>query len=666
MITNSPNQFDEAWIDKLPMHKFVNRINDIVSAIDEGIVGIYNHSWINIRDNLHACNMYISHKNILIRPLISPTKTYDVFNKAKQRIYMSATLGESGELERTIGVNNIDRISIANDWNKQGIGRKFFMFPDLSFEPDEIGKLVKELTKKVDRSLFMVPNNRSAMNYKEWFQANTDIDIFDNESISESKKKFTESKNSVAILANRFDGIDFENDECRLMFIVGMQKGMHLQEKFFTSRLAVSILFNERVRSRITQAIGRCTRGINDYSSVCIIGGELENELISKSKREMYNYELQAELVFGAEQSDGLTDYNQLVEMFDIFNEHKDDWDKVDLDIIDIRDNEVEKKENVNFENLKRCAKHEVKFQYHMWKKDYEKSLEEVNKILECLDNEELKGYRAFWNYIGASICNIDTMNGINRSELLNQYLRRAIACTAGITWLKDIKIYNEFDSKYIEDSKERYRNDLLIEGLENTINDISMSTRKRENKIKQVNQPLHSTNGKTFETGVEKLGDLLGFISMNIDEDSSPDPFWILKNELCIVSECKIFESSEKAISSENIREATTHEQWLVSNGYITGKEEVYTVLITNSKYINQDAQNISDNLYYLSKDDVINFATKVFDVVKIAQSEFTEIGSIHWRQRANELLEKNKLTPKYIIQKIVSQPISKLPLKR
>ena len=63
--------------------------------------------------------------------------SFKPFVDAKQRILMSATLGRSGELERITGIEKIFRLPIVNDWDKKGLGRKFFVFPDLSLGKDE-------------------------------------------------------------------------------------------------------------------------------------------------------------------------------------------------------------------------------------------------------------------------------------------------------------------------------------------------------------------------------------------------------------------------------------------------------------------------------------------------------------------------------------------------
>lgn len=75
---------------------------------------------------------------------------------------MSATLGRSGELERITGIEKICRLPIVNDWDKKGLGRKFFTFPDLSLGEDEQGNVIMALQNLCKKSVFLVPGSQSA------------------------------------------------------------------------------------------------------------------------------------------------------------------------------------------------------------------------------------------------------------------------------------------------------------------------------------------------------------------------------------------------------------------------------------------------------------------------------------------------------------------------
>jgi hypothetical protein len=100
------------------------------------------------------------------------------FAKAKQRIYMSATVGEGGELERIAGVEKITRL-VVEGWDKQGIGRRFFFFPQASLNEEAAINLSIEMIKKIDRALVLVPDDDAASQFRTKIAKQTDYKIFE-------------------------------------------------------------------------------------------------------------------------------------------------------------------------------------------------------------------------------------------------------------------------------------------------------------------------------------------------------------------------------------------------------------------------------------------------------------------------------------------------------
>jgi hypothetical protein len=98
----SKSAADRQWVEKLPTPVFQAVVPEVISLLDEHTkASALRHSWSLLRDSLHACHLYISRRAILIRPLIPPSGTHKPFAGAKQRVYMSATLGAGGDLERS-------------------------------------------------------------------------------------------------------------------------------------------------------------------------------------------------------------------------------------------------------------------------------------------------------------------------------------------------------------------------------------------------------------------------------------------------------------------------------------------------------------------------------------------------------------------------------------
>src|SRR5260221_9071040 len=122
--------------------------------------GAQKYPWRMIGEHLNACQLYVSSSEVLIRPLIPPTWAHAPFANATQRIFMSATLGAGGDLERLTGRSRILRLPIPEGWDRQGIGRRFFIFPDKSLKEPDVAALRRELMKEAGRSLVLTPSDK--------------------------------------------------------------------------------------------------------------------------------------------------------------------------------------------------------------------------------------------------------------------------------------------------------------------------------------------------------------------------------------------------------------------------------------------------------------------------------------------------------------------------
>ena len=212
------------------------------------------YAWSRIADSLTDCPIYVSWNTILIRPYIPPTETHTAFGKSSQRIFMSATLGRSGELERLTGCKKIKRIPIVSDWDTKGLGRRLFIFPDLSLKAETHKEILTKLYNKAKHSVLIVPSHHDAENIAELMKEEvTGIDIFNANDLVNSKENYCQSDNAIVIMANRFDGVDFPDAESRMLFIYNLPKVTHLQEKFFVGKMAASLLYAERIKLELSR-----------------------------------------------------------------------------------------------------------------------------------------------------------------------------------------------------------------------------------------------------------------------------------------------------------------------------------------------------------------------------------------------------------------------------
>ena len=393
---------DWAWTDKLPSPAFDSVRDEIATILEAHADDAGLHfQWDAVKDHLDACHLYVSTQDVLIRPLLPPTWTHEPFAGARQRIYMSATLGGGGDLERLAGRRAIKRIAIPDEWNRHGVGRRFFIFPGMSLTDAETLELRHDLMRAAGRSLVLVPSDKAAANIVADVESTLKFKTFDAEGIEASKKPFVAEQRAVAIVANRYDGIDFPDDECRLMFIEGLPRAVNTQERFLMSRMGANVIFNERIQTRVLQAIGRCTRSLKDYSAVVVTGSDLPDYLADGGRRKYLHPELQAELKFGLDQSIK-TALEDIVENFRIFLANGHEWEEVNRTIVSARD-AAKQEQFPALVELADVVGREVRYQELMWQSDFESAMEEAQRVLGGLKSPQVQGYRALWHYLAGS-----------------------------------------------------------------------------------------------------------------------------------------------------------------------------------------------------------------------------------------------------------------------
>jgi hypothetical protein len=593
----------------------------------------------------------------MIRPLIPPTWTHAPFNKAAQRVYMSATLGLGGDLECLTGRAKIKRLAIPEGWDRQGIGRRFFIFPSKSLSDDEALQLRRSLMRQAKRSLVLAPSNEAAEAVRKDVTANLQYPTFSADDLEGTKTPFTQSPQAVAIVANRYDGIDFPDDDCRLLFIEGLPRAANLQERFLMTRMGAQLLFSERVRTRVLQAVGRCTRGLNDYSAVVVTGEELPDYLTNPKRRSYFHPELQAELEFGIGQS---TDVKvaAIKDNFRIFLDHQSEWEAANRQILEYRDRVTQKPYPV-MDQLAEAVPFEIAYQRALWQGDFAVAFEHAREVLGVLDDKELRGYRALWHYLAGSAAASAARDGENGMEAHAQehfgYAKRA---AMGIPWLVELAR----GAGSVVSLKEQHDavTMLQIERLEaqlaslGVLHNRAFTTREREIR-EGLNHP------ESFETAQVKLGEHLGFISGKRESDASPDPWWMI-GSLCIVFEDHANAKPTGAIiDATKARQAASHPDWVKKNVPGAADAEVLAVLVSPAKLATEGALPVLGRFSYWALDDFRIWAENALLTVRELRRHFSEPGDLEWRARAATAFSAANLDGPGLVARLRQSPADK-----
>ncbi|MUG98707.1 DEAD/DEAH box helicase [Scytonema sp. UIC 10036] len=579
---------------------------------------------------------------------------------------MSATLGEGGELERVAGVEKIVSLSVPEGWNKQGIGRRLFLFPERCLDEEEALNLAINMMKATPRSLVLVPDERTAIEFKNKIPKETGYKIFDAVQIEQSKQPFISAEKAVAVVANRYDGIDLVGDECRLLIVKGLQRATNLQEKFLVTRMPASILFNERIFTRIVQAVGRCTRAANDYAAVIVLGEELNKFLLDKDKRPFLHPEIQAELEFGNDQSRDVK-AEDFLDNLRIFLEHKEEWNEAEEEIISRRDTLLQC-QLPGIDKLKNAVINEVRYQYALWNGDYERAVAECRSVLTSLSGNDVKGYRAFWYYLAGSAAWMAAKDGISSMEsVARDFFQRAANTAEGVRWLY------ELSRLYIENQQENradvFRLAAVIEGLETQLLALGTANDRKfdaeEKKILENLSKVREEDSKAFEDGHERLGRLLGYQAANSEVNAAPDPWWIAGDDFCIVFEDHSVNSQETPLGANKVRQAASHPNWIKANVQLRSDAVIITVMVTPCKTIENGAMPHTSDVCYWNQKEFQTWAENAVSVVRNLRRSFPGEANLEWRERAMQAYRDNGLDPASLTADLRQRKLAHLPTR-
>lgn len=656
---NWEDRFAVNWVDKVPS-PVVRRFHDQIHAVLQANIPSNDQrrfAWRAIEGHLSGCHIYLSSRSITIRPIIPPTWTHAPFNDAKQRVFMSATLGEGGDTERLTGRTKIVRLPSPDGFERDGVGRRFFMFPTLSLDDNEAAEVRLRSQALAKRSVVLTPSSLSGRNIEEEIKARLHgYEIFSSSDIETRKSDFAATDHAVAVLPGRFDGIDFPGDDCRLLCIDGFPGAMNPQERFIMSKMSARALYSARLQIRVLQAIGRCTRALNDRAAVLITGKGLVDSLTDQRKWKFLKPELQAELEIGVEQSTdaGADDF---VENLELFLADSDEWHDVEDAIQEIR-GEADQETPQYFADLSASVSEEVKYLKAVWNGDERKAAAAAAKVHSLLKHPELRGYRSLWHYLeGSAVDRLKAEDGDLVADEAKPMFLQAKNAAPGVSWLTDLAYRSNLAGK----AEETTKNDLdlanQVENIASNLEALGSTGQKFENAVAEIRRNLRSNDGSTFERGVEELGGLLGWESGNSDADAAPDPWWIGATQL-VVFEAYSEATADRVFGTNKVRQVITHPTWLDEKLPHTASLQKTAIALTDAAHCDTGGPvHLGETLLW-TKQDFLAWSDTAIETLRGLREDFTNIGDFVWTTNAMQSLEDAGLT----LQAVVSSlPLAK-----
>lgn len=644
--------------EKIPFGVFYKSIEKLREALDASLpspeISNLYFSWQSVRNGLQACHVYVSWDQILIRPYIAPTLTHRPFAEANQRIYMSATLGSGGELERITGIRRIERIPTPKTYLKHGVGRRLFLFPDLVDAPSGYDSWLVKTISRAERTLALCPTGDSLQTLARILgQSSPPLKILRASDIENSMKAFSSSKSAVLALANRYDGIDIPSKDCCLLMIYGLPTGTNLQEVFLEDKLGLDVLLRERVKTRIAQAAGRCTRSDTDYAAVIMIGRRLLNFCMKRENQQLFNTELRAEIQFSLEQE--TTDLTKLDAMLKSFFDKDEEWNLAEQDIVGLRD--LENPADSTITNiLANTVADEVDFSYCLWSGNYKEAVKHGNAVTDKLTDSRLSAYRALWFYFTGYAAYATSRDNHEFAKVAEKLMSRAVQTCRTVSWFA-----SALRSMLPSDKLRSVASELetiATEAIADVLQDMGSSGPGFVRKMDEVNRLLQEKDYSKFDRGMLELGRLLGFTSWKPDSLAAPDCVWQLGNDVAYLLEGKSEASPEGPISVDDCRQASGHLKWASAEQKLKDCRSTFSILVTPRTALDKIAIPHAKGVYLMTPADMARLFERAKAMLSTVRSIMTDELDEEFKERIVSDLVSTDLTPNSIKELLLSKP--------
>lgn len=630
-------------------------------ALPEGI----RFPWLMIREHLDACQMYYSWNEISVRPVLPPTWIHEPFSNAQQRIYMSATLGEGGDLERIFGVQRIERLPVPKGWEKQGSGRRLILFPDRSLPDGETEQLLIESIKRHGRALVICTSRTAADSLSVFFEDTLpQHQVFKAPDIEKSLEPFVTEDKAILLLAGRYDGLDLPDDTCRLVVIHGLPAGVNLQERFLYERIGAAPVLRDRVRTRLTQAMGRCTRNSTDYATVLLAGDRLFDFCSKSETRRGLHPEIQAEMTLGLDNSEDQESAKDFLELIELFLARGKEWEVAESEIARLRDL-LQKKASPSTEVLAAVVASEIEYVKGLWSGKYEHALEAARRVADGVSGTELTSYRAWWYYLaGIPAYLLVKEKGRSEQDATVRDLWHRARSASLQPWFRELDAHLSIEPEKLAGEATKVST-VALEAASANLIQLGLVGTKFDKVTGEIEIQLAQKDSTQFELGLQGLGRLLGWDASRPDEMGAPDGVWLLADEIVLLFEAKTDEDPAGRISKATLTQARGHHDWSKAKLTMKATSLIAVVVVSPRRHLDPVAVPHAGNTYLVEPGEVRSLAAKAISELRSVRGRSTEDEQLAIQWAIYETFRKEALLPEDIHRWMTTRKITSLPVK-
>ena len=626
--------------------EFVDRFKEIIDAspLSESDTDL-RFRWRRLRTQIHTANLYIGRDALWLRPYIYPLINNEQYRDTKQVLYMSATIGDPGDLARRLGTRPIKKIPVPEEFSDRSSGRRLIVMNRTSDDSDIPARMALALFKAIcthPKSVWLCASEREVILLRkvvvEWLEENqlTGHPTWILTPLGDEIDQFRKAPAGHLFVAGRFDGMDFKDDECRIVVLFTLPRAINLQEEFITKYLRDGGFMRRRLNQRIVQGLGRCTRTDDDFGVYFLADQRFATHFSRESNRTGIPQHIAAELDLAQDlaeiEEQDLANYVTRFLNGD-FTSYNNDLNELKGHVptqITESSSDTSKDEIIGWSALfesENFAVAQQRFE-RCWK------TAKADKLLEIT---------ALHGWHRAKALYLDGLRGNQGArEQAFQVLEEAIQRGGQSSWFNRMRgslnrVRNQVTANEMVIDQEYA--EALIHSFDERLEQLGTSGFQKF--VNRLESRLKSKSHAEYQKGLEELGILLGYRAQRPKHNASADCTWrgeFGNSREFFTFEAKIEHKPSNSITATHLGQA--HVQLnRAEDEHGTRGYSVRAVVVTHLKQLASDAQSSVGSVKFLHKDVVLALWDHVRDIMIMYRSHW-HIDDIQARRVAAEAI--------------------------
>lgn len=272
--------------------------------------------WPLVKENPKLSNCVVSAAGIEISPHSIPIHMIPSVVHADRKIFITATLVDDSILASHFAVTEEQiKAPIVPD-SAGDVGDRMILLPQVintETTDDEIKDYCVNLSKTFNVVVIVPSTYRS----KYWSSC-ADL-ILNTHNLYKGVAKLKKGHVGLAVLINRYDGIDLPGNACRFLVIDGFPDVRRKIDKVKQGILMGSTRQSSQIIQRIEQGMGRGVRSNDDFCIVFLVGRDLTSQLYSQGAIDKLSPGTKAQLKLSEQVSEQIKG-TPITEMTDTIN----------------------------------------------------------------------------------------------------------------------------------------------------------------------------------------------------------------------------------------------------------------------------------------------------------------------------------------------------------